>query len=417
MADLLRRNILQAIGGLALPYLSAAASPGRPQDRSKSTADPATGYDLLIAGGRVIDPAKRIDQTLDVAVANGKIAAVGANLSRAGAKRVLDATGKIVTPGLIDMHGHVFDRFAISSIEPDVAGLPTGVTTIVDAGSSGASTFGAFRKYIIEPAHTRVCALLNISRIGLVVGNELYIDPKLSNPQAAIKVIQANRDVILGIKVRIEGKDEELPLDLVALKKGRIASDETGVPIMLHWTDQPSLLALLKKGDILVHPFNPPMYGPNLLGPDGKVLPQILELKERGIFTDFAHGNHLKWETAEKAAQQGWYPDTISTDISTLHTAPKGIVFDLVTTMSKFLYLGLTLDQVIEKVTVNPTKILKFPEQLGTLDVGNTADISVLRVDSGDTELFDTMREKRIGKQRIRAAASVRAGHLLTIDA
>jgi dihydroorotase len=414
MADLIRRTFLQTIGGaVAVPFLSSSAAAAPQQGREKA-AVPAN-YDLLIAGGRLIDPAKKLDQLVDVAVVNGKIAALGPNLPRAAAKQVFDATGKIVTPGLIDMHGHVFDRFAISSIEPDVAGLPTGVTTIVDAGSSGAATFPAFRKYIIEPAHTRICALLNISRIGLVVGNELYIDPKLSNPQPAIKIIQANRDVILGIKVRIEGRDEELALDIEALKKGRIASDETGVPIMLHWTDQPSLLALLKKGDILVHPFNPPMYGPNLLGPDGKVLPQILELKERGIFTDFAHGNHLKWETAEKAAQQGWYPDTISTDISTLHTAPNGIVFDLVTTMSKFLYLGLPLNQVIEKVTVNPTISLKFPETIGTLDVGNTADVSVLSLDSGEFELIDTMREKRTAKQRITAVASVRAGRLLVI--
>jgi dihydroorotase len=413
MADIIRRNFIQAIGGAALPLLSTTAF-AAPQAAGRPAG---ANYDLLIAGGRLIDPAKKIDQPMDVAVVDGKIAAIGANLPRNAAKQVFDASQKIVTPGLIDMHGHVFDRFAISSIVADEVGLPKGVTTIVDAGSSGATTFGAFRKYIIELSKTRVRALLNISRIGLVVGNELYIDPKLVSAPAAIKTIQDNRDVILGIKVRINGRDEELALDIESLKKGRMASDETGVPVMLHWTNQVPLLSMLKKGDILVHPFNPPMYGPSLLGTDGKVLPQILELKDRGIHTDFAHGNHLKWETAEQAFQQGWYPDTISTDISTLHTAPNGIVFDLVTTMSKFLYLGLTLNQVIERVTVNPTISLKFPERIGTLDVGNIADISVLSVDSGDFELIDTMREKRTAKQRITPVATVRAGQLYVAKA
>jgi len=410
MKALDRRTFFRAAGGVAaLPWLGQSAW-AVPQQGSNSS-----NYDLLIAGGRLIDPAKRIDQTLDVAVTSGKIAAIAANLPRAGAKQVFNAAGMVVTPGLIDMHGHVFDRFAASSIEPDVAGVATGVTTIVDAGSAGATTYGAFRKYIVGQSRTRICALLNISRIGLTVGNELYIDPKLVNTQAAVRTIQSNRDTVLGIKVRINGRDEEVPLDVESLKKGRAASEETGVPVMLHWTNQRELLSLLKKGDILVHPFNPPMYGPSLLGPDGKVLPQILELKDRGIFTDFAHGNHLKWETAEKAFEQGWMPDIISTDISTLHTAPNGIVFDLVTTMSKFLYLGLTLNQVIERVTVNPTRSLKFPEQIGTLDVGNTADISLLRVDSGEFELMDTTRQKRMAKQKINAVASVRAGNFVTV--
>lgn len=378
-----------------------------------AAAQTSAAYDLLIAGGRLIDPARRIDQPLDVAIAGSKIAAVGKNLPRDRAQRVFDASGKIVTPGLIDMHGHVFDPFIPVSIGADTVGLPHAVTTIVDAGSAGANTFPAFRKYVIESSRTRVYSLLNISTIGLVVQNEIYLDPKMIDAAAAIKTIQENRGMILGVKVRVTGRDQDVPHDIGVLKIARQVSDETGVPIMMHWSNDRSLLAILKKGDILVHPFNPPRSGPNLLDADGKILPQILELKDRGIFTDFAHGTHLQWETAEKAAQQGWFPDTISTDIHRAHAAPSGAVIDLVTTMSKFLSLGLPLDQVFEKVTAAPARVLKFPERIGVLEQGGIADISILEIQNGNFELLDSNRQKRTVRQRIAPAAAVRAGKLI----
>jgi len=397
MEQILRRQFLQQAG-------AAVAAFGAPQRE--------TSFDLLIAGGRVIDPARKIGALLDVGVANSRIAAVGANLPRHGARQVFDASGNIVTPGLIDIHGHVFDQFLPVSIDPDLIGIPKGVTTIVDAGSSGANTFPGFRKYVIERAATRVYALLNISIIGLVVQNELYLDPKMIDPDAAAKSIEQNRDTILGIKVRITGHDEDVPHDIEVLKKARQAADQTSLPIMLHWTNEPRLLAILKAGDILVHPFNPPRSGPNLLGPDGMVLPQIVELKDRGIFTDFAHGTHLQWEIAEKAARQGWFPDTISTDIHRAHAAPNGAVIDLPTTMTKFLHLGLTVNQAIEKVTANPTRILKFPEKIGTLEPGVVADVSVIQIQQGEFELLDSNRQQRTVHQRISPVATVRAGKL-----
>jgi len=401
MAQILRRHFLQQAGAAA----AAFAAPQR-----------EVSFDLLIAGGRVIDPAHKIDATMDVGINVGingaQIVGRGPNLPRSRVKQIFDATGKIVTPGLIDMHGHVFDQFLPTSIDPDLIGVPHGVTTIVDAGSAGANTFPGFRKYIIERAATRVCALLNISTIGLVVQNELYLDPKMIDPDAAVKTIEQNRGMILGIKVRITGHDDDVPHDIEVLKRARQAADQTGVPIMLHWTNDRRLLLILKAGDILVHPFNPPRSGPNLLGPDGKVLPQILELKDRGIFTDFAHGTHLQWETAEKAAQQGWFPDTISTDIHRAHAAPNGAVIDLPTTMTKFLHLGLTVNQAIEKVTANPARILKFPEKIGTLEPGSVADVAVIQIQQGDFELLDSNRQKRTVRERIAPVAAVRAGKL-----
>ena len=372
----------------------------------------ALAYDLLIAGGRVVDPALGLASVADVAITNGVVARVAASIPRAEASRVYDARGKIVTPGLIDTHGHVFDGVASSNIDPDLVGLPRGVTTIVDAGSAGAQTFPGFRKHVIERARTRIYALLNISQIGLTGPNETYVVPSWINGPAAKAMIEGNRDRIVGIKVRINGRHEDLARDLEILKLARGVSDETGVPILMHWSNETSLLELLKRGDTLIHPFNPPSpNSSNLVGGEGTaILPQILELKGRGIWTDFAHGAHLDWTVAETAAKAGWYPDAISTDIHKGHVAPNGVVHDLTTTMSKFVYLGLTVDQAIERVTTNPTKMLRFPERIGTLADGAVADVSVLEVVDGQFEFIDTRRQARTGRQMIRPVAAFKAG-------
>jgi dihydroorotase len=401
-----------------LGQLGAAAVAAR-QSVLDAPRSGRAAYDLLIAGGRVVDPGLGLASAADVAITNGVIARVAANIPRSEASQVFDARGRIVTPGLIDTHGHVFDGVASSNIAPDLVGLPRGVTTIVDAGSAGAQTFPGFRKHVIERAQTRIYALLNISTIGLTGPNETYVAPSWINGPAAKDTIERNRDRILGIKVRINGRHEDLARDLEILKLARGVSDETGVPIMMHWTNEASLLELLKRGDTLIHPFNPPSpNSSNLVGGEGKeILPQILELKGRGVWTDFAHGNHLDWTVAETAAKAGWYPDAISTDIHRGHVAPNGVVHDLTTTMSKFVYLGLTVDQAIERVTTNPTRMLKFPERLGTLADGAVADVSVLEVVEGQFEFIDTRRQSRTGRQMIRPVAAFQAGRPVTVAA
>jgi dihydroorotase len=268
---------------------------------------------------------------------------------------------------------------------------------------------------VIERSKTRVYALLNISTIGLVVANELYLDPRMIDSKAAIATIEQNHDVILGIKVRINGRHDELAHDIEVLKIARVASDATGVPIMMHWTNEPDLLGMLKSGDVLTHPFNPPSpNSSNLVGGEGATIqPQILALKDRGIWTDFSHGGHLSWRIAEAAAKQGWYPDVISTDIHRAHVPPNGIVYDLPTTISKFLYLGLSIEQAFEKVTAAPAKILRFPEKIGSLEPGSVADVTVAELAAGDFEFFDTTREKRIGHQKIVPVATVKGGKLV----
>ena len=398
-----RRAFLGRLGAaaLALPALAASRPPAQP------------AYGLLIAGGRVIDPSQGLSAVRDVAIAGGRIAALESGIPRERARQVLDARGRIVTPGLIDLHGHVYDRGITISVDPDLVGVARGVTTIVDGGSTGATTFAGFRQYVIERAETSVFALLNIAAIGLVVTNELFLDPRIVDPEAAVRVIEENRDRILGIKVRVRGHREGLEADLEALRRAREAADAVRLPIMMHWSNEPELLDLLRPGDIVTHPFNPPRAGPSLLDERGRVLPQIRALGERGIVTDFAHGGHLQWDIAERAAADGWFPDIISTDIHRRHLAPDGVVVDLATTLAKFMHLGLSLEQVIERVTARPAGALGFPEPIGTLRPGATADVSVLDVTSEPIELVDSNGAVRTGARQLTPVATVKSGRLV----
>jgi dihydroorotase len=376
----------------------------------------AASYDLLITGGRVIDPSQKLSAERDVAIAGGRIARIAANIPPSEARQVYDAKGKIVTPGLIDIHTHVYKYGINLNVDSDAVGFQSGVTTVVDAGSTGTGTFLGFRKYVIETAPTRIYALLNISSIGLVVTNEIYLDPRMINAQQMIRTIGANRDRIMGIKVRVNGRHQDLEHDLGVLKVAREVGDSTGLPIMLHWTVEPDLLALLKRGDILAHPFNPPSPNQsNLFGADGpqadKVLPQILALKDRGIWTDGQLATtHHSWEVSEKAAKLGWFPDAISTDIS---RAPDGQPASVLVPMSEFLHLGMPLDQVIAGVTSTPAKVFNFPEKVGTLEPGVTADVAVLELQQGSFEYADQTRVPRTLTQQFVATATIKGGIFL----
>ena len=409
-----RRTFLEQGGAaaIAIPGLRNLQAPAQ-----AAQAPTAAAYDLLIAGGRVVDPAQNLSAERDVAILGGRIARVAANIPRSEARQVYDAKGKIVTPGLIDIHTHVYKYGINLWVDPDLVGFQSGVTTLVDAGSTGAGTFQGFRTYVMEPAANRIYALLNISTIGLVVLNEIYLDPRMINAQAAIRTIGANRDRLLGIKVRVNGRHSDLAHDIGVLKVAREVGDATGLPIMLHWTVEPELLALLKKGDILAHPFNPPeSTQANLFGADkqqaDKILPQILALKERGIWTDVQLGTtHHSWAVAEKAMAQGFVPDALSTDITrAMDGTSAGSVL---VPMSEYLHLGLPLEKVIAGVTANPAKIFNFPEKLGTLEPGVTADVAILELAQGNFEYRDQEKVARTLKQHFVAAATVKGGIFL----
>jgi dihydroorotase len=422
-----RRTFLGQLGAAAIaPALPkvpfrvgsapAAAAAAQQAAAPTSQAMAAASYDLLIAGGRVIDPSQKLSAERDVAILGGRIARIAPNIPPSQARQVYDAKGKIVTPGLIDIHTHVYKYGITLNVDSDIVGFQSGVTTVVDAGSTGAGTFQGFRKYVIDTASTRIYALLNISTIGLVVTNEIYLDPRMVDARAAIRTIGANRDRIMGIKVRVNGRHSDLAHDLEVMKVAREVGDATGLPIMMHWSVEPELLALLKRGDILAHPFNPPSANSsNVFGADGpqaeKILPQIVALKERGVWTDGQLATtHHSWEISEKAVKLGWFPDAISTDIS---RTPDGQPASVLVPMSEFLHLGMPLDQVIAGVTTTPAKIFNFPEKIATLEPGVTADVAVLELAQGNFDYGDQGRQTRTLNQHFVAAATVKGGIFL----
>lgn len=374
-------------------------------------------YDLLIKGGRVVDPSQKLSALRDLAITGNKVARVAEHIAEAEARQVLDATGKIVTPGLIDVHVHVFDGVAPLGIPADPSCIAKGVTTVLDAGSAGAHTFPAFRKHVINVADTRVCALLNIS----VVGQSTFsrdnphgelLELRYANPKLAVRTIEQNRDVILGLKIRLS-ENITGERDLKALALAREAADAVKLPLMVHIGDSHSplreILPLLAKGDVLTHCFHGRANG--VLDEKGRVLPEVKAAVAKGVHLDVGHGaGSFSFEVAEKALKQDLLPGTISSDVHQFNV--HGPVFDLATTLSKFLHLGLTLEQVIERATTNPAQVFGFPKGLGTLREGAEADVAVFALAEGDFTLVDAQGKKRVGQRKLLPAATVKAGKL-----
>jgi dihydroorotase len=418
MPDTSRRAFLGQLGAAAvtIPGLGAfavrsgfgASAAAAPQQASGTS----TMYDLLIAGGRVIDPSQRLSAERDVAILHGKIARVDANIPPNQARQVYDAKGKLVTPGLIDLHTHVYEYGQTLGVNPERVGVQSGVTTVLDCGSVGVPMWAGFRKFIIQGATTKIYALLNISTAGCCL-DEVYLDPRLIDAKGARRIIEQNRDIILGVKVRIRGKRDDVPHDVEVMKVARDVADATGTIVMSHWTDAPEVLNVLKKGDVLTHRFNPP--SPNTANMFGfgaeqsdKVLSEILALKERGIWTDAQAGTtHTQWEVVEKAVRQGWFPDTLSTDVArNADSTPASVLAP----MTALLHFGMTLDQVIERVTANPAKILNLPDKIGTLQPGVNADVAVLELVQGKFELRDGRGQIRAATQQFVDVATVKSG-------
>jgi len=378
---------------------------------------PAPRYDLLIRGGHVIDPAQGVSGPRDVAISGHSVARVAASIPEAEARQVLDARGKIVTPGLIDIHVHVYDGVAPLGIPADPNCIAKGATTVVDAGSAGAHTFPGLRKYVINVVDTRVYALLNISVVGqsTLSNDNPYgelLDLRYANPKLTIRTIEQNRDVILGVKVRLT-QNIAGDHDLEALKLAREASDAVRLPLMVHiggtHSPLPAILAMLRKGDVITHSFRGSPGG--ILDGRGRILPEVRKAVASGVHIDVGHGaGSFSFETAEKAIAQELLPGTISSDVHQFNV--NGPVFDLVTTLSKFLHLGMTLEQVIERATSNPAGTFGFPKGLGTLREGAEADVAVFSVAEGRFEFTDSVGARRTGTRKLVPVATVKTGRI-----
>jgi dihydroorotase len=401
------------IGGLVCNLLGERTSLSA---RAASRLDPKP-YDLLIRGGRVIDPAQDLSALHDIAIVGHTIAKVAADIPEADALHVLDVHGSIVTAGWIDVHVHVYDGVAPLGIPPDPNCVAKGVPTVLDAGSAGAHTFPGLRKYVIDVATTRVRALLNISVVGQSTlspdnphGELLNLN--YANPDLAVRTIERNRDVILGVKVRLS-RNIAGDNDLRALHLARQAADAVKLPLMVHIGDTHApladLLPVLRGGDVITHCFHGREGG--ILDERGRVVPEVLATVARGVHLDVGHGaGSFSFDVAERAIRQGLLPGTISSDLHQFNI--HGPVFDLATTLAKFLHLGLTLEQVIARVTTHPAHTFGFPAGLGTVREGAEADLAVFSLQEGDFTFTDALGQRRVGHRRFSPVATVKSGRL-----
>jgi len=354
-------------------------------------------YDLLLKGGTVIDPAQDLRGTLDVAVEDGKIARVAANIPKSEARRVIDVLGKTVTPGLIDLHTHVFDGVAANGVHPDIAGVHAGVTTVVDAGSSGCATFGAFPRHILPKCETEVIPLLHICQTGLATNPDIIAESSI-DLESTLRVAREHRGLIKGIKARMVSP----ALEIFGMEMPRLAkraARESGVPLMVHIGDTTKrydpnvireLLPLLEPGDIVTHLFTANPGG--VLDTNGKLVPEAKELAARGVWLDTAHGRmNFGFNVGRRVLDQGLTPHCISTDLTIPGRA--NTVHSMVEIMARFLGMGFTLEQVIAMSTVNPARAISEADRLGSLQTGRQADISVLEVRDGRWVVYDTLRD------------------------
>ncbi|HEY7539843.1 MAG TPA: amidohydrolase/deacetylase family metallohydrolase [Methylomirabilota bacterium] len=354
-------------------------------------------YDLLLKGGHVIDPSQDLREALDIAVENGKIAKVAANIPAAEARRVVDIPGKTVTPGLIDLHTHVFDGVAANGVHPDIAGVHAGVTTVVDAGSSGCATFSAFPRHILPKCETEVIPLLHICQTGLATNPDIIAESSI-DLESTLRVVRENKGLIKGIKARMVSP----ALEIFGMEMPRLAkraARESGVPLMVHIGDTTKrydpnvireLLPLLEPGDIVTHLFTANPGG--VLDTNGKLVPEAKELAARGVWLDTAHGRmNFGFNVGRRVLDQGLTPHCISTDLTIPGRA--NTVHSMVEIMARFLGMGFTLEQVIAMSTVNPARAIGEADRLGSLAVGRQADISVLEVRDGRWVVYDTLRD------------------------
>jgi dihydroorotase len=357
-------------------------------------------FETIVAGGHVVDPGAGIGDRRDIGIAGGRVISIEPALDPAHAARVIDARGQIVTPGLVDLHTHVYWGVTYWGIEADPVAARSGVTTWIDVGSAGAYSFPGFRRYVIEPSRARVFAFLNLSAIGLIARTWEFANLDYCDVDLAAQIVGAHRDVILGIKARIDQLTTR-GVGIRPLQLARDLADRVNLPLMVHIGSGPpaigEIVELLRPGDILTHCFTGGTH--RILGADSRVRADVKALHERGLILDIGHGaGSFNYDVAERLLDQGVLPDVISSDIHQLSV--QGPMFDLPTTLSKFLNLGMTLDDVVERATARPAAALRRPD-LGTLRAGSRADLAMFRIEEGDYAFYDVAMNRRRGTRRL----------------
>ncbi len=370
-------------------------------------------YDLLLRGGTVIDPAQGLHGTRDVGISGNRVAEISDEIFEEEAENVIDVSGKLVTPGLIDLHVHIWWGVSHYGIEPDPHCVARGVTTAFDAGSAGADTFPGLKKYVIDVSVTEIRAFLHISSQGMLsqeIGE--MTDLRYADVKKAIDTCETFRKEIVGVKIRMtknlvgeNGKE--------GLKRAREVSDATGLPLMVHPNASPlsfaDMLKELRSGDIVTHCFHRSDTG--ILDGGGSLRPEARNAAEDGVLFDVGHGKgSFDFEVADAAIGQNFKPGTISSDLHRYNVG--GPVHDLITTVSKFLHLGLSLDECIEKVTAAPARAMGMLGEIGTLRPGARADVAILERSPSRFEMTDTHNATRTVDGRLNVVSTIRNGRL-----
>jgi dihydroorotase len=384
-------------------FLSAATAGAATLASVPGALAAQTRYDLIIAGGRVIDPSVRLDAVRDVAISGGRIAAVEAGIMADAADRI-DARGKLVVPGLIDIHTH-----AARAAEGPGLVLQDGVTGWIDAGSQGADhvddTVAVARR---SPQQGRV--LINIGRAGILPDGDT-MDLARADVDAGRAAIERNREFIVGVKARLS-RDVAGTNDYEVLRRAQALATGFALPVMIHMgqtlSPLPALFELLKRGDIVTHMFAPP---PNsIVDEGGRILPAVLAARRRGVWFDVGNGQtgHMRWDIVDAIMKAGFWPDTFSTDWTT-NSRTTGVI-DLPNCMSKLFGYGMTLGEAVARATVNPSRIFPVFNDRGSLNVGAPADVAVLELRDGTFEFLDNFKNTIIGRQRLFPVATVLGG-------
>ena len=371
-------------------------------------------YDLLLTNGRILDPSQDIDSVADIAFKNGKVLEIATTLDKEKASQVRDVSGNLVTPGLIDLHTHIYWGGTSIGVDPTDYARRCGTTTMIDAGTAGAGNFAGFKAHIIEPCEPRILAYLNISFAGIFAFSDTVMvgeseDIRLLHPRACLNVAKLHKDFLVGIKVRVGAKASGsmgyAPLD-IALE----VAEEAGLPVMCHLDWPPpntkDVVNRLRPGDVLTHCFRP-FPGAPTKG-DGAIKEEIIAARERGVIFDIGHGvGSFGFATAETMLKAGFLPDAISSDVHSLSI--KGPAYDQLVTLSKFLHLGMELKDIIAASTTGPAKAIRRPD-LGTLLPGSIGDATILKIDNTRTDYVDSLGETRTGDTTLKLEGIVLNG-------